>query len=94
MKYIFKHNKDSWSRISKKGIFRYLLVLGVFKLGIVTWFIYKFSTYMYEINYVIENFKINSFLFNFLKGTPFSIIIGLILSYYLWNDNEKRFNTD
>jgi ABC-type transport system involved in multi-copper enzyme maturation permease subunit len=92
LKKIFKHNRKSWSKISKRGKKYYVLHLGVLKLGILMWFIYKLLTYSNKIDYNLDNFVIIDFLITYLTWLPFTILVGIFIAFYLWNENERKFN--
>ena len=93
MENFFKHDTVSWQKVSKRGKTKYLLSLGVIKLGLIVWFVYKFSKYLYEINYTFDSFKVGDFVKSYLIWTPLTILIGIIISHFLWNENEKKFKT-
>lgn len=89
---IFKHNRESWSKISKKGKKHYVMNLGVLKLGIFIYLVYKLLVYTNKINYDFDDFVAKDFIISFLAWLPFTILIGIFIAFYLWNKNENKFN--
>lgn len=92
MKNLFTHNSDSWSRISKKGIKNYIFKLGVLKLGIFIWFILNALKYFRKINFNFTLFNYKELLTSYFVWLPVAIIFSVFCSYYLWHENENKFN--
>jgi len=88
---IGNHTKKSWEAVRKRGLKRYLLNVGVLKLGFFTSFFVLILRYLAEIDYEIGLIDYDYFLHEYLIWLPVWLIIGVIISWISWVVNNDKF---
>ena len=88
----FQYTKEKWSFIRVKGRKMFLLKHGVFKIGIVVWLIICFGRSISKPDFEFSHVAISTLMENYLIGLPFSILIGIISTYYIWNSYESKYS--
>jgi hypothetical protein len=87
---IGNHTKKSWETLRRRGLKRYILNVGVLKLGIFTSSFVLILRYLAEIDYEIELINYDYFLYEYLIWFPVWLIIGVIIARIAWEVNNNK----
>lgn len=88
---LFTQNKERWDKTKKKGKKAYLIDLGLIKFGFGIWFVRSGFIYVRNKNFDFLNLSLLEFFKDFMIFIPLYIFFGLIVSHYLWENNNRKF---
>ena len=90
-RWVTDDERESWGRTRERGLFRYLVVTGLAKAGVVFWTV--FSTLDYLTRYglgSIEPFPLGA-IRHFAAWIPGSVAVGLIFAIFRWLIVNQRY---
>jgi hypothetical protein len=88
----FIQDKNDWLKIKKKGFKRYLLYTGFFKLGLIGGILCLTFYYLNSLHFKMSHFILNEYFYGYLIWLPFCIILGIIMSMFIWVVHNQKFN--
>ena len=77
----YKKKKEKYKRL---GLKYFLFHIGFLRIGLGTGLFCLLLYYFQSIDFNVQNFKFEIFLYRYLAWWPMAFLIGIITSYIMW----------
>ncbi len=86
-------NKQEWLEVSKQGVWRYLLMMGVFKLGLLGGILILSVQYLYDTNFSFKSLSLVIWLSDYLVWLPMALFFGVLIALLVWLEQLNKFSS-
>ncbi|HEY9031487.1 MAG TPA: hypothetical protein VIM93_09030 [Kangiella sp.] len=85
--------KEKWHQVESKGLWRYIVVVGFFKIGTLFGALGSLTSYLYDLEFEIKKLSISTLLHDYIFANFFFfILIGGIISLLGWFELKSKYS--